>query len=81
MTNRGEQRKPIVPQVKIQNTNVIWVRWLKRQGAWLWAVRPEFDSGCRSSGDFSSLLRVLGSTQPPIKLIPVDSPWDKGDRA
>ena len=35
-----------------------WARWLKRQGAWLRAGQPGFDPGCRSGGDFSSLLRV-----------------------
>ena len=38
--------------------NLLWARWLKRQGAWLRAGRPEFDPGCRRGGNFSSHLRV-----------------------
>ena len=45
-------------------------RWLKRQGAWLRTGQPGFDTGCRRRQDFSSLLRVQGSTQSSIKWVP-----------
>ena len=50
------------------NTNNIklrserWARYLKRQGAWLWAGRLGFDPGYRRGGDFSALLRVQTGT-------------------
>ena len=50
----------ILKIILCRNTNfcryvrLTWARWLKRQGAGLWAGWP----GCRRGGDFSSLLRI-----------------------
>ena len=55
-------------------------KWATRQGAWLLAERLGFDPGCRRGADFPSVFAsrlVLGSIQPPIKLVPGSSPGVK----
>ena len=49
----------------------LWVRYLMRQGAWLWAGWPRFDPGVGGVKIFlhSFMSRlVLRSTQPHIKM-------------
>ena len=61
-----------------------WARWLKRQGAELWAGRPGFDPGYRKGGDFSSLLCVQtgpGVNSASYKMSTGAFPGGKGGRA